>query len=406
MPFFAYKGKNREGKIEKGVVEAAEYKEALRILRQREVVLTRLWEKSIETDFRTARDLITLNSSPSSGEVGAMTLQWATMLNAGIPLLQCLEILSTHSESRILNEILSAIYRDVEGGITLSDALSKHPKVFSRFYINMIQVGESTGQLDTMLFRLAEQIERLTSVKGRIISALAYPLTLFLIAGMVLGFMLGWIVPLFGRMFADVDQALPWLTQVVLHFGFFIKTHVLAIMLGMISVGIVTRRLYKMERCRTLLDRWILLVPFLGKIIKNAAIVQVTRTLSILLGSGVSILDSMAIASKISGNSEVEQAIEGVHLHVREGSTISKPLAQSKIFPPLVTQMIAIGETTGSLDVMLGKVADLYEQDLNRAVSLMTSLFEPVVIVLVGLGIGLMVIAMYLPIFSMGSILA
>jgi len=403
MPVYAYIGKSRLGETFKGEVVAIDSKEAVRILRERQVAVTRLREKTTKVRSQRPWSFEAFQSHVKNRDVVTMTLQCATMLKSGIPLLQCLDILSTHSESRILNNILTEVHRDVESGITFGEALGRHPKVFTRFYVNMVEVGEATGKLDTMLSRLGDHMERIATVKGRIFSALAYPITLFILACMVLIFMLVWIVPLFSHMFAEFDQALPWLTLIVLDCGIFFETHLVSVMMGLLIVAVVMRQLYRKDRYRKVFDGLMLTVPVLGDVLKKSAIVQFTRTLGTLVSSGVSILDGLVIAGKVSGNTVIEHSIQHVHHQVREGSTISEPLAQSRIFPRLVTQMIAIGESTGSLDTMLEKIADLYEQEVERAVSIFTSLFEPMVIVLIGLGIGLIVIAMYLPIFTMGS---
>jgi len=403
MPVFAYIGKSRLGRTFEGEVVAIDSKDAVRILRDRQVAVTRLREKMTKERNQRPWSFEAFAANPKNRDVVTITLQCATMLNSGIPLLQCLEIISTHSENRVLRNILTEVHRDVENGHTFTEALGRHPKVFSRFYVNMVEVGEATGQLDTMLSRLGDHMERIAAVKGRIISALAYPLTLFMLACVVLMFMLVWIVPLFSQMFAEFDQALPWLTLLVLDCGIFFETHLVSILTGTLILVVFMRHLYRKDRYRRVFDGLMLTVPVLGNVLKKSAIVQFARTLGTLVGSGVSILDGLVIAGRVSGNTVIEQAIQHVHHRVREGSTISEPLAENRIFPRLVAQMIAIGELTGSLDVMLEKIADLYEKEVDRAVSVMTSLFEPMVMVLIGLGIGLIVIAMYLPIFAMGS---
>ena len=403
MPVFAYRGKSQLGETVEGEVVANDPKDAVRILRDRQVAVTRIQENTDKGKSQSPWVLGDYLSHPKSREMITMTLQGATMLKSGIPLLQCLEILSTHSESRILGKILTEVHRDVESGHTFAVALGKHPTVFSRFYVNMVEVGETTGKLDTVLSKVGEQMERIATVKGRIISALAYPITLFVVAAVVLIFMLVWIVPLFSQMFAEFDEALPWLTLMVLDSGAFFERHFVTVIIGTLVVAVWIRQLYRQNQYRTMFDRFLLAVPVLGGVLKKSAIVQFARTLGTLVGSGVSILDGLTIAGKVSGNAVIEHAIQRVQYQVREGSSISEPLVQSRIFPPLVSQMIAVGESTGSLELMLGKIADLYEQEVERAVSMMTSLFEPLVVVLIGLGIGLIVIAMYLPIFTMGS---
>ena len=403
MPAFAYRGKSLLGETVEGEIVAIDSNDAIRILRDRRVAVTRLHENPTKKKRRSPWVFAYIPAHPKGREMVIMTLQCATMLKSGIPLLQCLEILSTYSESRSLGKIIIEVHRDVESGHTFGEALRRHPTVFSRFYVNMVEVGETTGKLDTVLSKLGEHMERIATVKGRIFSALAYPITLFVVAAVVLIFMLVWIVPLFSQMFAEFDQALPWLTLMVLGSGVFFERHFVTLILVTLVVAVLIRQLYRQNEYRALFDGFLLAVPVLGGVLKKSAIVQFARTLGTLLGSGVSILDGLTIAGKVSGNAVIEHAIQRVQYQVREGSSISEPLVQSRIFPPMVSQMIAVGESTGSLEQMLGKIADLYEQEVERAVSMMTSLFEPLVVVLIGLGIGLIVIAMYLPIFTMGS---
>ena len=403
MPVFDYMGKSHVGETSRGEVEAGDSKEALRILRQRQVAVTKLKEQVTKAKSRRLWPFDSLVSHVKGRDLVAMTHQCATMLKAGIPLLECLDVLSTHSESPVIRQTLVEVCQDVESGLMFAEALKKHPKVFSRFYVNMVEVGEATGMLDSVLSRLAGHMERMVAVKGRVLSALAYPSTLFLVALIVLFFMLAWIVPLFGHMFAEVGQVLPWLTLVVLDGGIFLKTNLFSILLGFTALIVGLRQLYLKPSGRRYFDKLVLTIPLFGDVLRKSAIVQFARTLGALASSGVSILDGLLIAGKVSGNAVIEEAIYQVHLEVREGRTISEPLAQSGIFPQMVTHMIAVGESTGSLDTMLGKIADLYEQEVDRAITSLTALFEPIVMVIIGIGIGLIVVAMYLPIFTMGA---
>ena len=403
MPVFAYTGKGPLGEACQGEVLASDSKEAIRILRQRQMAVTKLREQPARVTHQGLESFRPWGAHVNSRDLVAMTYQCATMLKSGIPLLECLKVLSKNSESLALRQTLSIVHADVEGGCMFADALGKHPRVFSRFYVNMVEVGEATGMLDTLLSRLAGHLERLVAVKGRVVSALAYPLTLFLVALVVLAFMLTWIVPLFSRMFDEFGQALPWLTLLVLDAGIFLNNNLfwLSVLCAVMLIG--GRQLYQNAVFRSQFDRYILTVPVIGAVLRKWAVVQFSRTLGVLLSSGVTILDGLMIAGKISGNVAVEDVIQRVRVQVREGSTVAEPLRQSAIFPQMVTHMIAVGESTGSLDTMLDKIADLYEQEVDRAVTSLTALFEPMVILLIGLGIGLMVVAMYLPIFTMGS---
>ena len=403
MPVFAYMGKGRSGEAFQGEVVASDSKEAVRILRQRQMAVTKLRERPAKVTRQGLESFRSWGVHVKSRDLVAMTHQCATMLKAGIPLLECLNVLSNNSESLTLRQTLSLVHKDVESGLMFAEALGKHPRIFNRFYVNMVEVGEATGMLDSILSRLADHMERIVAVKGRVVSALAYPITLFLVALIVLVFMLVWIVPLFSQMFDEFGQALPWLTLLVLDSGIFLNDNLFTLLVLCAAMLIGVRQLYQNAGFRKLFDRFILTVPVIGSVLRKSAIVQFSRTLGALLRSGVTILDGLMIAGKISGNVVVEDAIQRVHVQVREGSTVAEPLRQSAIFPQMVTHMIAVGESTGSLDTMLDKIADLYEQDVDRAVTSLTALFEPMVILMIGLGIGFIVVAMYLPIFTMGS---
>ena len=403
MPVFAYIGKGRLGEAFQGEVVASDSKEAVRILRRRQMAVTQLQERPAKGRPQ-GLDYFRSWGTPVKGrDLVAMTYQCATMLKAGIPLLECLNVLSKNSESPALQRTLSHVHHDVESGLMLAEALGKHPRIFSRFYVNMVEVGEATGMLDCLLSRLAGHMERMVALKGRVVSALAYPMTLFLVALIVLVFLLMWIVPLFTQMFDEFGQALPWLTLLVLDAGMFLKGNFFMLLVLCAAMFIGVRLLSQNAGFRRSFDKLILTVPVIGSVLRKSVIVQFSRTLGTLLHSGVTILDGLMIAGKISGNVVVKNVIQHVHDQVREGSTVAEPLRESAMFPHMVTHMIAVGEATGSLDIMLDKIADLYEQEVDRAVTSLTALCEPMVIVLLGLGIGLIVVAMYLPIFTMGS---
>ncbi|GJL53739.1 MAG: type II secretion system protein F [Nitrospirales bacterium] len=335
----------------------------------------------------------------------SFTQQFATMLKAGIPLLECLATLSRHTDSQPLRRILTSVHHDVERGVGLAESLRKYPRVFNDFYVNMIEVGETTGMMDALLIRLGTYMQRQATLKGRVLSALAYPATLFGIALLVLVCMLIWVVPLFEQMFMEFGDTLPWLTQTVLDVSVGIQEH--AVLLGGVFVTsvLVGFRLYRTSKGRRAVDAFLLRAPLVSRLFQKSSVVQFSRTLGILLNSGVPILEGLAVAGRVSGNRLVEEAIQHVRLRIREGETIAQPLAQSAIFPPLVTHMIRVGEATGALDAMLEQIADLYEKEMDRTATVLTSLLEPMVILFIGLGVGVMVVAMYLPLFSMGALI-
>jgi len=405
MAVFTYTGKSPGGQLVQGEVIAESAKSAVAVIRQRQVLVTHMNEKpaGFVNWNQWGEDLG--RARVKTQDLLSFTQQFASMLKAGIPLLECLAMLSRHSESPVLRRVLSSVHQDIERGVGLAESLRRYPRVFNDFYVNMIEVGETTGMMDSLLLRLVDYMERQATLKGRILSAMAYPLTLLGVAFLVLLFMLMWVVPLFDQMFIEFGDTLPWLTQVVLDLSTWIQEHVL--LLGGLCAVLVFAgfQLYQTSKGRRTVDAFLLTAPLISRLFQKSSVVQFTRTLGILLNSGVPILEGLMIAGKVSGNRVVEEAIQQVRVRIREGETIAQPLAQSAIFPPLVTQMIRVGESTGALDTMLEQIADLYEREMDRTVTVLTSLLEPMVILLIGLGIGIMVVAMYLPLFSMGSLI-
>ena len=405
MSVFVYYGKSLRGKTINGEVIADSAKEAVSVLRKRQVLVTRIKQKSEGfITWKTWFDGLEDSAVPTK-DLLSFTQQFSTMIKAGIPLLECLTILSQHSESASLRRILGGVRLDIERGLGLAEALRKYPRAFNDFYVNMIEVGETTGMMDTLLVRLSSYIEQQATLKGRVLTALAYPVTLLGVAGIVLLFLLLWVVPLFDQMFMEFGDTLPWLTQSVLDLSLWIQGNWW--LLGGFVLGLVLggKRLYRTAKGRRLVDSVLLTAPFVSRLFTQTCVARFTRTLGILVSSGISILDGLIIAGKVSGNRLVEETIHNVHLRIREGGTIAETLAQSGIFPPMVTHMIRVGESTGSLDTMLEQIADLYEQEMNQTVAMLTTLLEPLVILLIGLGVGIMVVAMYLPLFTMGALI-
>ena len=384
---------------------ASSLKGAVSVLRTRQILVTKIAQKSVGFDIWKRWGNGLESSAVKMQDLLSFTQQFSTMLKAGIPLLECLTILSQHSESQTLRQILNSVRQDIERGSGLAESLRKYPRVFSDFYVNMIEVGEATGMMDALLNRLGTYIERQATLKGRVLSALAYPAALLVVACLVFVFMLIWVVPLFDQMFTEFEDTLPWLTQVVLNLSVLIQGHVLLLVTLVVGSILGVKEFYRTARGRRWVDSFLLTAPLISRLFKTSSVVQFSRTLGILLGSGVPILEGLLIAGKVSGNRLVEETIDDVRLRIREGETIAEPLAQSAIFPPMVTHMIRVGESTGALDTMLEQIADLYEQEMDRTVTMLTSLLEPAVILLIGLGIGVMVVAMYLPLFSMGSLI-
>lgn len=406
MPTFGYTGKTPTGESIHGELGAATPREAVKILRRRNLVVTRLYEHRVQGEIPTNRAswTIPLGGGVRAQDLVAVTHQWAALLKSGIPLLACLEMLSTHADGYHLRQALRAVHRDVANGSMLAEALGKHPRIFTRFFVSMVQAGEATGTLDGIFARLAVHLERSVALRGRVLSALAYPVVLLGVALAVLVFMLAWIVPLFSQMFEEFGESLPWLTQLVVASGTFLQGHAWSFCAVFLLTGLAVKFWSRLPGGRKVLDGALLDLPMVGNMVRKFVIVQFSRTLAMLIRSGVSILDGLLMAGKITGNVVVEQAVSRVEGKIREGKPLAQELAGCGIFPGMAVHMVAVGEATGSLDRMLEKIADLYEQEVDRAITTATALVEPMVILLIGLGIGLLVVAMYLPVFSLGTL--
>jgi len=334
------------------------------------------------------------------------TRQFGTMINAGLPLVQCLEILSTQSENKILREAIGDVKVSVEAGATFSDALKRHPKIFNELYVNMVHAGEVGGLLDTILTRLAKHIEKAMKLKGQIKSAMVYPSAIIGVAFIVITVLMIWVIPIFAQMFSELSGGkvgLPGPTQLVIDISNAFQSY-WYIGLGVI-IGIVfgIKKYYTTAQGRMNIDIFLLKLPIVGDLIRKASVANFTRTLGTLLASGVPLLDGLSICAKTSGNKVIEEALVNARVSISGGKTIAEPLSKSEVFPKMVTHMIAVGESTGALDSMLGKVADFYEDEVDQAVASLTALLEPMMMVFLGVVIGFIVIAMYLPIFKMAS---
>jgi type IV pilus assembly protein PilC len=330
-----------------------------------------------------------------------MTRQFATMINSGLPLVQALDILSEQSENPTLKEVTRAVVYDVESGHTLADALRKHPKAFTELYVNMVAAGEAGGILDTILLRLATFMEKNDHLVRKVKGAMIYPAVIFSVAGMAIVILLVFVIPVFQEMFAGVHQALPLPTQIVIGASNILKHFWWLIGGGIGALAFATKKYYATPNGKLNLDRVMLKVPVLGDLIRKSAVSRFTRTLGTLLASGVSILEGLEITAKTAGNRVVHDAVMESRASIAGGETIAAPLQKSKVFPPMVISMIAVGEQTGGLDEMLSKIADFYDEEVDAAVDALLSLMEPVMIVVLGVVVGGMVIAMYLPIFNM-----
>jgi len=402
MATFAYVARTRQGAIKKGEVPAKTKDEALEQLRKQALVVTTIQEKAKESGLASR-----FAGGVSDKDIVVFTRQFATMINAGLPLIQCLEILSSQSENKVLGKTVGEVKIDVEGGSTFADALKKHPKVFDELYVNMVHAGEIGGLLDTILVRLAKHIEKAMKLKSQIKSAMVYPAAILGVAGIVITVLMVWVIPIFAKMFAEMSggkTGLPGPTQLVIDTSNFMQSNILYIIGALIGLGWAFKKYYNSPKGRIVMDRMFLRLPIVGELIRKASVAKFTRTLGTLITSGVPILDGLAITARTSGNRIVEQAILSARQSISEGKTVAEPLSKTNVFPKMVTHMISVGESTGALDAMLGKIADFYDDEVDAAVAALTSLLEPMMMVFLGTVIGFIVIAMYLPIFKMASV--
>jgi len=409
MPTFEYRAKNGTGQTVQGEVLAANSGEALQFLRGQDVLVTYLHEK-VERVGNFSDQLARWSRQwnlrgVSSKELVVFTHQLATLIRAGVPLLECLDILSSEAGNPTLQQVVKRIREDVEGGTLLAHALKRYPTVFHEFYRSMVEVGEATGRLDESLTQLAVYLDKQAQLRAKIFSGLAYPALLVTVALVVLVFLLIWVVPLFSGLFQDMGESLPWLTQAVIDLAEGVRRYFfqLVTLLGSLVMGI--RWMLKNPKSRQAIDGWVLGAPLLGSVIQKAATVRFARTLGFLVRRGVPLLTALDVAGTVTGNKVFEQSIKLATTAVQDGRPLSETLRAGQVFPSMVPQMIKVGESTGSIDVMLEKIADLFEQEVDRTVATLTSVLEPFIILVVGCGIALVVVAMYLPIFSIGSVI-
>jgi type IV pilus assembly protein PilC len=399
MPIFKWEGKAGKGAIKKGEMEAPN-EAAIRIhLRQQNITPTKIVSKGKEFKI----NLPFFKKKVNQRSIAIFTRQLATMIDAGLPLVQSLEILSQQQESKAFKNIIRVIREDVEGGSTFAGALKKHPATFNDLYTNLVVAGEEGGILDNILLRLANYIEKSEALKKKVKSALIYPATIVGVAVIVVGILMIFVIPVFETMFKSSGQNLPLPTLIVVTLSKMIKKYVVIFIPAMVLLFFILRKYYQTQNGRTVLDRLLLKLPVFGSLFKKIAVARFSRTLGTLVSSGVPILDGLTIVSRTSGNRVIETAILNARASIREGETIAEPLSRSNIFPPMVIQMISVGESTGALDSMLSKIADFYEEEVDIAVVNLTSLLEPFLMVFLGVVIGGVVISMYLPIFNMAS---
>jgi type IV pilus assembly protein PilC len=394
---FVWEARTRSGETKKGVMEA-DSEEAVHNklkLQLMQPVSVKKQPKQLSLSFGTG---------VKTTDIVIFTRLFATMIDAGLPIVQCLDILSTQAENKRFGKILAQIRQSVEGGLTFSDALRKHPKVFDQLFVNLVQAGEAGGILDTILQRLSTYMEKNMKLKRRVKGAMTYPISVLGIASIVVAILLTKVVPVFEKMFKEFGGGkLPAPTQFVIDASHAMVHFLPFILAGLIGGGIGLRYALKTKKGRFAFDGMLLKLPTLGPVLRKVVVARFTRTMGTLLGSGVPILDAMEIVAKTAGNVVVQDGIMYVRAKISEGKDLAGPLMETGLMPPMVVQMIAVGEQTGALDAMLSKIADFYEEEVDVAIAAMTSLIEPAMMVFLGGTIGGLVIAMYMPIFEMAG---
>jgi type IV pilus assembly protein PilC len=398
MPVYQYTAKSAAtGQIMKGSYDAPNRDELLGHLRMNRLVLVSLREAPRQLT-------LTFGSRIGTRDVVIFTRQFATMINSGLPLVQSLNILAAQTENPKLKEVTKAVVFDVEAGNTLADAFAKHPSAFTQLYVNMVAAGEAGGILDTILLRLATFLEKNDALIRKVKSAMIYPGVIMSVAAGAIAVLLIFVIPVFQTMFADAGVALPAPTRLVIFLSEFLKSFWWAVLVTIGLLALAIKKYYDTSSGKRRVDAFLLGMPVLGDVLRKSAVSRFTRTLGTLISSGVSILDGLEITAKTAGNTIIQDAIMASRASIAGGDTIAAPLEKSGVFPPMVISMIAVGEQTGGLDEMLSKIADFYDDEVDVAVSGLLSMLEPMMILFLGIIVGGMIVAMYLPIFSMMEI--
>ena len=400
MPRCTWEGKTRGGSTMTGELEAPNEAFVVAQLRRQQIVPVKIKTKAKDMAIKIPG----FRAKVSRKELAIFTRQFATMIDAGLPLVQCLDILGMQQENDAFKKIIIRVKEDVEAGSTFADALKKHPKVFDDLYVNLVAAGEVGGILDTILSRLAAYIEKAMKLAKQVKGAMVYPSTIVAVALVVTLVLLLYVIPIFGSMFSDFGQELPGPTVFVLALSEFTRKYFLVILAAIVAVVLGIQWYYRQENGRRRIDGILLRAPIFGSLIQRIAVARFSRTLGTMVSSGVPILESMDIVAKSAGNKVIEEAILKARVSISEGKTIAEPLEESKVFPAMVTQMVGVGEATGALDTMLNKIADFYDDEVDAAVAALTSLLEPLLMGFLGVVIGGLVVAMYLPIFKLAGV--
>jgi type IV pilus assembly protein PilC len=395
---FTWEGKTRQGTVQKGEIAANSKEDVLALLRKQNIQPINVTAKPKEIKLSFGAPKV------KDKDIVIFTRQLATMIDAGLPLVQCLDILGSQTENKTLQKTVNQVRTDVESGATFADALKKHPKIFDALYCNMVAAGEAGGILDTILGRLAAFMEKFAKIKGQIKSAMIYPAIILFVAVAVVSLLLVVVVPMLANIFVEAKMQLPFPTRVVMAFSNFLKGWGgLSLLLAAVGIFVGLKQFRKTEQGLRTTDGIALKVPVAGSLIQRVAVAKFTRTLGTLLTSGVPILEGLLIVSRTAGNKVVEEAILATRQSVSEGKTLADPLGRAKIFPAMVVSMISVGEATGALDNMLNKIADFYDDEVDSAVAALTSMLEPMLMIFLGVVVGFVIVAMYMPIFQMGA---
>ncbi|MCE5241748.1 MAG: type II secretion system F family protein [Syntrophobacteraceae bacterium] len=400
MPVFLWKGTDRTGKAQKGEVEADNVTLARQLIVRKGINV-----RSVKPKPKDISEYLPfLKRGVQERDLVIFVRQFSTMIDAGMPVVQCLEILQDQQQNQTFKQIIRQVKTDVESGATLSEALKKHPKVFDNLFVNLVAAGEMGGILDVILGRLAAYIEKMAKLKKRVKGAMTYPGIVISIAIVVVAVILVYVIPVFAGLFKDAGVKLPPVTLFVMDMSSFVQSYIHWMILALIALAFVFKKIRGNPKGRDLTDRTFLKMPVFGMLLRKVAVARFTRTLGTMLTSGVPILEGLDIVANTAGNTVVERAIRKARAAIAEGRPVAEPLQETHVFPTMVTQMIAVGESTGALDSMLGKIADFYDEEVDVAVDALTSLLEPMLIVFLGVTIGGLLIAMYMPIFQIADV--
>jgi len=394
MATFTYSARTLTGELQSGTIDLPSREEVVAYLRRQRLIPVKVEEKKSQFE-------LSIGSGIGTRQIVIFTRQFATMINSGLPLVQSLDILAKQTESKALRKVIEQVLYDVEAGNTLADSMRKHPKAFSELYVNMVAAGEAGGILDVILLRLATFLEKADALRRKIKGAMIYPAVIMVVAAAAVATLLIFVIPTFENMFASAGVPLPLPTRLVIELSRLLQSYWWAIGGAIVLLVVAIRQIYKTPAGQLAIDRLLLRIPLIGSLLRKAAIARFTRTLGTLVSSGVSILDGLEITARTAGNRVLHDAIMSSRASIAGGETISEPLKRSGVFPPMVVQMINVGEQTGGLDEMLTKIADFYDDEVDSAVEALLAAMEPLMIVVLGVVVGGMIVAMYLPIFDM-----